>query len=684
MPVRLGVDIGGTFTDFAAVDDASGKVVDFKVFTTPADPAVGVLNGLTTLVQEHEVEASDIRYFAHGTTLALNTLIERAGAKTGLIVTSGFTDMLEMARLKLDDPSNLFSVKKPPLVPRELVRGVSARMLASGEVLVPVDEDEVVGAAGSLISSGVESVAICLMHSYRNPTHEQQLAAIIGAAFPDLYVSTSSGVWPVQREYERGLVTVMNAYVGKRMRAYFTALEAGMRGLGITAPILTTRSNGGLMSVEAAKENPVHALLSGPAAGVVAAAHIGGTAGEEKLVTLDIGGTSADVSIIDGRVPYSTEARIGGLPLILPTVDISAIGAGGGSIAAVGPGGNLQVGPASAGSTPGPACYGRGGLRATVTDALLVAGIINPHRFLDGRLELSPQAAEEALGRIGDELGLDVPSVASAILDIAIANMHAQLVPLLALQGLSAADYTLFAYGGAGPTMAMLVAEVIGFGKVVIPDRPGTLCAQGGLVADFRHDVVRTVSVGTAHLADEELEAIYQDLEASARQWSQLAPSSDVHYLRKAAMRYVGQTFTVDVDLPSYDDRVCVRVAEVEGEFHRSYHVAYGIADEVAPVEILTAQVTLVAHNIEASRQNTGSRKSEGPRKAEPIGHRPAAYHGETIEAAIYERSLLTAGDRLRGPAVVESNDTTIFVPPRFVVTIDEHLNIVARAEDAA
>ncbi|MFT4211941.1 MAG: hydantoinase/oxoprolinase family protein [Microbacterium sp.] len=681
MPIRVGVDIGGTFTDLAAIDDASGEVIAFKVFTTPDDPAEGVLDGLRTLLRDHGVDAAEVVYFAHGTTLALNTLIERGGAATGLIVSSGFADMLEMARLKLENPSDLFSVKQPLLVPRRLVREISARLLASGDELRPVDEEEVLRQVASLHAAGVQAIAVCLMHSYRDPRHEDAVREIIESTYPDLFVSVSSSVWPVQREYERGLITVMNAYVGDRMRTYFTALREGMRELGIQAPILTTRSNGGLMGVEAAKDNPVHMLLSGPAAGVTAATHIARLAGESRIVTLDIGGTSADVSIIDGEIPYSTEARIGALPLILPTVDISAIGAGGGSIATVGPGGNLQVGPASAGSTPGPACYRRGGTQATVTDALLVAGIVNPRRFLDGRLELSPAAAESALSTIGDELDLDVPSVSSAILDIAIANMHAQLVPLLALRGLSASDYALFAYGGAGPTMAMLVAEVIGFDKVIIPNRPGTLCAQGGLVADFRHDVVRSLNVEARTVSDDALEEVFGELEAAAREWFRLSPNADAHYLRKAEVRYVGQTFTVDVDLPRLESGGTTRVSEVVEAFHRDYRRAYGIADEDAAVEIVAAQVTLVAPN--AVPVVSRRVDADGQRSAEPT-RRPVAYHGEIVVAAIYERSLLAPQDAFCGPAVIESDDTTIFVPPTFSVVIDSELNIVAKARDDA
>ncbi|MBL8581091.1 MAG: hydantoinase/oxoprolinase family protein, partial [Rhizobiaceae bacterium] len=439
---RLGVDIGGTFTDVLLMEEDSGRLVALKVPSNRQNPEDAIIAGLDQLDSRHGIAASEIAYFSHGTTLGVNTLLERDGAEVGLLTTAGFRDILELRRLRLPRANDLFQPRPRALAPRRRVAEVDERMAQDGEVIVPIRRDDVLAAARQVIGRGASNIAICFLHSYRFPEHEMQAKAWILEEFPGLYVIASSELWPQQREYERCLVSVINGYIGARMRTYFDTLQTKTKDAGLACRIFSTKSNGGVMGLQAAGERPVETLLSGPASGVIGAAFIGRMIGDEKLITLDMGGTSVDIAVVNGEIPYSTENTVGDFPVLLPAVDVSAIGAGGGSVAWLDAEGVLKVGPRSAGARPGPACYGRGGTEPTVTDAYAVLGIMAPSGLLGGEMKLDIDKARTALATVGDRLGKTPEETADAILQVATANIYAELVPQLARRGVDANEFS--------------------------------------------------------------------------------------------------------------------------------------------------------------------------------------------------------------------------------------------------
>lgn len=670
---RLGIDIGGTFTDITLFDERSGALNILKTPSVPAHPSRAVVNGLREAAEVHGVDPADVGYFVHGTTLALNTLLQRNGARCGLLVTKGFKDLLELQRLRLPNPHEFYADKAVPLVPRHFVREIDERRMADGRVLQPLDTDEVVAAAAELVAEGVEALTVCFLHAYRDGDHERRAKAAIRSAFPDLYVTASSEVWPQQREYERSLITVINAYVGRAMESYFGSLETEMRDLGVGCDVLSTKSNGGIMTVASAKEQPVETLLSGPASGVIGATYVAGLAGQRKIVTFDLGGTSADIAIIDGQLPFSTENKVGDFPMIMPVVDVASIGAGGGSIAWTDSAGVLKVGPASAGADPGPAAYGRGGQDATITDAYVVAGILDPDTFLGGRMRLDRGEAEAALARLGSPLGLDAEGAADAVLRVATSNMYAELLPLMARYGVDANDFALLPYGGAGPTHVFLLAREIGIRKVVVPRYPGTLCALGALIADVRGDFIRTVFRETAHLDDGELEERYWEIEAEARAWldAQRLEGLERRIERHADLRYRGQSFETAVEVPA--GPADGLVARLEQAFHERYDAIYGYADEDAAVELINVRVRITG----VTPKPVLARTEPDDAVAVPRGHRTVRLAGREVDAAVFERDALRAGHTFAGPAIVEQYDTTTFVPAGFAVRVDPYGNLI-------
>jgi len=674
---RLGVDIGGTFTDFVLLNESTGAVSILKIPTTPRAPATAVTRGIKSLAAGVRIDPAAIRYFVHGTTLAVNTLIERSGSSAGLFVTTGLEDILEIRRLRLPDPQNFFTDPPTPLVPRSAVRGIDERLAPNGAVERPVDLDHAEAEAASLVASGCNALAICFLHAYANDRHEKEVKARIAARFPGLYVCASSEVWPQRREYERALLTVINAHVGERMREYFRALERDLRDLGVRAPILSTKSNGGVMTARTAGERSVETLFSGPASGVIGAHWIATHAGFPRVITFDMGGTSADVSIVTERPSYSTEAQAGDFPILMPSIDVKSVGAGGGSIAWIDRSGVLKVGPQSAGSEPGPACYARGGTEPTITDAYLVLGWLNPERFAGGGVALDRAAAASALARLGDRLGMGIEAVAWAIVEVATANMYAQFTPFLTSRGVDAEEYAVVAYGGAGPTHVCLLAQELGLPRVLIPQVPGALCAMGCLVADLRADFVRVFGARCQALEPDVLERQFRELEAEARMWldREALPVTACRFERSADMRYVGQSFELTAPLP---DRITSSLAPVLDAFYGVYQDVYGYVDHEAPVEIVDLRVQVVG--VTPKPQPT-ARRSGGASDQE---HRPPAktrtiyWAGRHVEASVHERSALRSGDRLTGPAVIEQDDTTTVIPSGFAVRVDDQLNVIA------
>jgi N-methylhydantoinase A len=676
---RLGIDIGGTFTDFSLLNEGTGEITVLKTPSVPAKPEEAIFEGIRQLLAAGGIAPAGIAYHIHGTTLAVNTIIQRRGARSALLVTSGFRDVLNIGRHRIPDVFNFFSELPVPLLPRSRVFEIPERCRGDGSVIAPLDEAAVRRAGERLVEQKVEAVAVCFLHSYRNPAHEQRAREILRAVAPEIYVSLSSEIWPQMREYERGLAAVMNAYVGHKMERYFTGLEAGIRDLGIRAPVLSTKSNGGVMPAAEAGRRPVETLLSGPAAGVIGAAFVGKAAGFERLITFDMGGTSADVAVIEGSPRYSTESHVGDFPVIMPAVDVTSIGAGGGSIAWTDASGVLKVGPDSAGASPGPACYGLGGRDATVTDAYVCLGVIDPTKFLGGRVPLDPGLAEEALTTLGRRIGLSVRETAEAILRVATSQMYSALVPLLARKGISYEEFTLLAFGGGGPSHAFMLARDVGIGRILVPPHPGVLCAAGSLAADVRKDLVSTVHAalagpGTAGVVGQ----MRQALERLAQEGNAWLAAQGLSFVEQsiewtADMRYVGQSFELTIALAPED------FADPEGtlikrRFHRAYEQVYGYQDENAALEVLDVRVTAIGHSPKpplAQLRQAGSRKAPAARRREIF------LDGRSWPAAVYAREELFPGIEFRGPAIVEQYDTTVFVTPGFTGSVDGYGNLI-------
>lgn len=677
MRYRLGIDVGGTFTDFAIMNETTGELTPFKVPTTPHQPEAAVLTGIRALAERGTIVPAEVYSFVHGTTLATNTVIERRGAKTGLLVTRGFRDMLSIGRLRLQNPFDFNAVRPEPLVPRRLTREIAERVRADGRVVAPIDPEEVAREAQRLRDEGVEAIAISFLNAYRNDAHERAAADVIRARFPDLYVCTSGELWPQIREYERTLVSVINGYVGKRISGYLTRLRHDIRAADITAPVFVTKSNGGVATAEAAAQRPVELLLSGPAAGVVGAAYLAQQAGFPRIITIDIGGTSADLSIVDGGPVYSSEAEVGEFPVTLPAVDITAIGAGGGSVAWLDAAGVLKVGPRSAGADPGPACYGLGSLEPTITDAYLVLGIVDETKFLSGSMPLRRDLAAQAISTIAKRLNRSVEHAAEAILEVATSTMYRELVSVLARRGVDPADFALFVFGGAGATHSFLLAEEIGFKHVIVPPFPGVLCALGALVADVKRDFIRTkyLSIGANDHADaaEILRDEVLSLEKQARAWVQAdgLEGMALEFHHSVDMRYVGQSFEVEVQTSAAE---CSGegLAQLLSRFHERHRAIYGYAESAAPVEIINVRTTGIARTSKPRLQELAPANG-----SHPAGSRRLFHRGEWHEASVYRRNDLGRGARLTGPSVVEQYDTTTFVPPSWQVRVDKHGNLV-------
>jgi N-methylhydantoinase A len=676
---RLGIDIGGTFTDFSLLDEATGRMTVLKTPSVPAKPEEAIFNGIRQLFTEFSVDPKRITYFIHGTTLAVNTIIQRRGHRTALLVTKGFRDILNIGRHRIPDVFNFFTELPAPLLPRSRVFEIPERCLGDGTILEAVDEAAVREAGRRLVATGVEAAAICFLHSYRNGANEARARAILEREAPGVYLSVSSEIWPQMREYERALAAVMNAYVGRRMQVYFKGLEEGVRGLGLPGPVLSTKSNGGIMPAAEAGKRPVETLLSGPAAGVIGAAFVGAAAGIDRLITFDMGGTSADVAVIEGAPRYSTESHVGDFPVIMPAVDVTSIGAGGGSIAWTDSSGVLKVGPESAGAAPGPACYGLGGEDATVTDAYVTLGIIDPAKFLGGRVPLQPHLAAAALERLGGGLGLDKRHTAEAILRVATSQMYATLVPLLARKGISYEAFTLLAFGGGGPCHAFLLARDVGIKRVLVPRHPGVLCAAGSLAADVRKDLVQTVHHALKGSGDgavmAEIREALERLSAEGEAW--LATQGLDFVERRlewtADMRYVGQSFELTVGLDSADAGDATG-ARLRKRFHDAYEQVYGYQDEKADLEILDVRVTAIGVNPRPrlERLPPGSGSAAPSRREREI-----FFDGKDWRASVYQREELPVGFAFEGPAIVEQYDTTVFVAPGFRVAVDAFGNLI-------
>ncbi|WP_208025964.1 hydantoinase/oxoprolinase family protein [Amycolatopsis acidicola] len=668
MTIRAGIDVGGTFTDFVLAG-AGEEVLHHKEPSTPADPTEAVARGLAAIAELAGIAPGEFGAITHGTTIGLNTIIQRRGARLALVVTEGYRDILEIGRSRLPSSFDLHAAKEEPLVPREVVVELPARLNPDGTpARTPTDEDLARAAA----SIDADAVAVVVLHAHTNPEFEADIAARLANLLPGTEVAASATVWPEVREYERALVACLNAYIQPLMHAYFERLEERLAALGVTAPVTIAGSNGGALSLSAAVGRPIETVLSGPASGVTAATKLAGEAGIGRLVTFDMGGTSSDIAVaLDGAPEIATRTTVGGLPLVLPVVAVNAIGAGGGSVVRVDEQGVLKVGPESTGAVPGPVAYGRGGTRPAVTDCYLRTGLIDPGSFLGGRMTLDAGAADRALAEVGERIGLDSIRAAAAALRVATAGMAVELQKILVQRGLDPAEFTLVPVGGAGPTHAAALAEEAGISEIVVPPAAATFCALGAAAADLRRDFARSLrrpldAAGIARLRD-----ILAELEQQARVWlgEQGVATGQPRFDVSADLSYLGQAFELRVPLTDLTEEA---VAEA---LHAEHERLYGFRDTTAPIRLGTARLTVVGPVPPLPSRTVPA----GGGEPEPGGTRPVFLGEDWTEARVYQRAALRAGDRFSGPAVVEQEDTTVVVPGGWSVTVDEFGNLRVR-----
>jgi N-methylhydantoinase A len=595
MGYRVGVDIGGTFADFCAFDEETGRIETVKVLSTPATPGQEVIDGLRALQERAGISPADISYFTHGTTVGINSIIMRKGIRLCLFTTENFVDVLELARLKMPDPYHLLSARPEPLVTRDRVFGVRERISADGSVDVPLDKDSLRAAIDGVRAVGGEGIVISFLHSYRNPAHEAEAAALVAEIAPDLHVYCSHKVRPIIREYERTSTAVIHGYVQPRVARYLNALQDALRGLGVTPEAMITKSNGGVMSAELGKTACVDTLLSGTAAGVMGAAYIARSAGADKVLSLDIGGTSADVAIIqDGMPGFGSAELVGDFPIFVPTVSVTSIGEGGGSIARIDGAGMLRVGPESAGSTPGPAAYGRGGVEATITDAFVALGLIDLGSVGYGMVSIDRSKAVAAIAPLAERLGRSVEETAEGIIGVAVSGMYREVSKLCSRRGIGAPEFSLMAFGGGGPMMGCFLARELGMSEVIVPPVPGVLSALGGLTADIRNDFTSTAYYDLLTENLHRIRTTVAELSDQARRWITEAQKYEGEPVLTpyAEMRYRGQSFEIEVAL-DVDALARGDLGIIAAAFNAEHQRIYGHSDDTAPIQIIAINMVV-------------------------------------------------------------------------------------------
>ncbi len=680
--MRIAIDVGGTFTDIVLIDDASGQIDYTKVLTTHENLAEGVIGGIDKMLGMVGTSFDQVEYMVHGTTIGTNALIERKGARTGLITTEGMRDVLEIGRIERPDAGlyDIFVDTPAPLVPRYLRWDVRERVGVDGQVVIPLDEDTAREAVRFLREQAVESIAICFLFSFRNPTHEERVREICQSMLPQATVSISSEIAPEFREFERSSTTVINAYLSPVVERYIDNLEGQLRQRYGQVDLRIMQASGGSMTTEMAKHRAVNIVNSGPAGGALAASYVGRLTGDQQVISVDMGGTSFDVGVIDrGEPRVAPESQFEGFPVKIPILDVQAIGAGGGSLAWIDQGGALNVGPESAGSEPGPACYGLGGEQPTVTDANLVLGRLNPDYFLGGGMKLYPELAEKAIRQyIAEPLRVSLEDAASGIIRVVNANMVRAISVNSTEKGFDVREFALLPFGGAGPLHAVELAEDLGMRRVVVPPYPGTFSAVGLLVANTRYDYVGTVAKNEKELRPEELLAGFKELEAQGRAQlkAQNVAEDQVEILWSADLRYEGQSYELNAPVARKDPLTRADISEIVDLFHKQHYriYAYGSIDEM--VEFINLRVAAIGKvpKVSLAHGGTGDGDAEIARKGTRRVHFPA--HG-FIDTGIYERSLLCSGHVISGPALIEEIASTTVIIPGAKGTVDEYGNII-------
>ena len=680
MPLKLGIDVGGTFTDLILFDEDSGRQVRVKTPSTPADPSVGVLAGIDKICRSANVSPGEIASIMHGTTVATNAVLEGKGARVGLITTQGFKQILHLARSWTPGPlAGWIIMEKPdPPAALEYTREAIERIDTRGEIITPLDEDAVRTDLQALGAQGIEALTISLINSYANQIHEQQIKEIAQEVLPTIPITASSEVLPEFREYERTLTAVMNSYVRPKVALYMRSFADQLASHGLKADVNILRSDAGLMTLSMAQERPVYAIMSGPAGGVAGALYIAKKAGFPNLLTLDMGGTSTDVAMCqDGSQTISRETTLGYFPIKVPSVDVRSIGAGGGSIAHVPEITNaLRVGPQSAGADPGPASYGKGGIEPTVTDANVVLGHLPPN-LLGGEMALDPEAAKASVEQIGKKLGLDVYQAAQGIIDIVNENMHGALRLVSVQRGYDPRTLALVAFGGAGPLHANSVAKLIRAFPVLIPPAPGILCAMGDVCCDYREEFSQTVFRTLDKITPAEVIEILERLSEQATGWLEQEgiSRSQQKIFYNADMRYFRQGYELPITT-TLDALRNTGIAALAEQFHALHEQLYRFR--------LDAECEIV--NLRAIALGTGTTlhwpegETDGPAASHAqIDEHRVYFDGDFLTTPIYDRAKLKPGNQLPGPAIVTEMDATTVVLPNFAGEIDTYSNILIR-----
>ncbi len=693
---RIAIDIGGTFTDFILIDEKMGSLSHVKLPTSPERFTDSIVDGLQSFLSQG-FEPDSITMLVHGTTIVTNSVIERKGAKIGLITTRGFKDVIEVGRQITPVLYDLSYIKPKPLVPRHLRMEVTERINSKGEVLTELNEKEAWTVVRRLKDAEVEAMCVCFLHSYANPIHEKMVKEIISQHYPDISVSLSSETDPEFREYERFSTTILNAYVSPVMDRYLQQFKEELKELDIKSPLYLMQSSGGIISSETVMAKPIQVVESGPAAGVIAAAHLGRLAGYKKIISFDMGGTTAKASLIErGEPRVSTEYEVGGavhvtytmqtgtrggFPIRVPVIDLAEVGAGGGSIAWIDKGGHLKVGPQSAGARPGPVCYGIGGSEPTSTDANVVLGRINPDYFLGGAMKLNLKAAEESIKRkIADELGMETVEAAAGIIRIENSNMIGAIRLVSIERGYDPREFAFFAFGGAGPVHAGSLADEMKMKAVIIPDSPGLASALGLLMTDVKYSLVQTRMLKTQGLDIGLINELYSKLEAQQIQTLREEGLSEITINRYADMRYVGQGYEVRIPIPA-GELVEDQIPFIDEAFHAEHNRLYGHCAREEPTEMVNFRVDAIG---EIEKPQLSEFEVDDPNPEKALKHERKVFfeeYADYIDCPVYDKSLLSPGNVIEGPAVVEQYDSTIVIYPGYVTELDKFKNLIMRRD---
>lgn len=681
MRYRVGVDIGGSFTDFAVLDQQTNQIHTLKVLSRPDKPGSEIETGLTQFQQHQGIDPAEIGYFTHGTTVGINAVIQRRGVRLALFATEGFCDVLELARLKIPHIHDLFSRRAAPLITRDRVFAIRERIDAHGIVLHAPDRQSVLDAIEQARAAGCQGIVVSLLHSYRNRHNEAAVKAIIEEVAPELLTSCSADIWPIIREYERTITATINAYVQPMVIHYLESFEQALKRLGVKPPPRITKSNGGVMGVGQAKRECVQMVLSGTASGVIGASYLASACGFDKILSLDIGGTSADVAvIIDGKVAQGNGEIIGDFPIFIPSVAVTSVGQGGGSLAWIDGQGVLQMGPDSAGSLPGPVCFQRGGTQPTATDAFAACGMMGHGALGYNAVTVDVAAARAAWQPLADALTISVEETAETAIQLAISSMYSDTSGLLSRFGLDPREFWFLAFGGAGPMMGCFLARELNMKGVIVPPTPGVLSALGGLVADIRNDFIRTLYGDLTPALADTLASEAEALQQRACGWLTQEHGSGMPYSLQfsADMRYHGQSFEIDVPLET-SWLTQADFTALHDAFDRQHQQLFGHSDPQAPVQLINLRLVIASPTPKPMINRLATATEPVPVLKQTDAWIDGAWH----QVDVVLRTVLLAGHQLRGPVIIAQNDCTTCVPPGMGVTVDSFGNLLITANEA-